>query len=71
MDKCGNIALLLIHEAPYLAHLPTILLSEYQIREYGKVIDSCAKNHVVSSNPRLMGRQRLEANDDVHIPMED
>jgi hypothetical protein len=71
MDKCGNIALLLIHEAPYLAHWPTALLSEYQIREYGKVIDLCAENHVVSSNPRLMGRQRLEINDNIHIPMED
>jgi hypothetical protein len=71
MDKCGNIALLLIHEAPSLAHSPTALLSEYQIREYGKVIDLCAENHVVSSNPRLMGRQRLDVNDNVHIPMED
>jgi hypothetical protein len=71
MDKCGNIALLLIHEAPYLAHSPMTLLSEYQIRKYGKVIDSCAENHVVSSNPRLMGRQHLEVNEDVHIPMED
>jgi hypothetical protein len=71
MDKCGNIVLLLIHEAPYLAHSPTTLLSEYQIREYGKVIDLCAENHVVSWNPRLMGRQRLEVNNDVYIPMED
>jgi hypothetical protein len=31
----------------------------------------CAENHVVSSNPHLMGRQRVEVNDDVHIPMED
>jgi hypothetical protein len=71
MDKRGKITLLLIHEAPYLAHSPTTLLLEYQIREYGQVIYSCAENHVVSSNPRLMGRQRLEVNDDVRIPMED
>jgi hypothetical protein len=54
-----------------LAHSHTTLLSEYQIRKYGKVIDLCAENHLVASNPRLMGRQRLEVNDDVHIPMED
>jgi hypothetical protein len=71
MDKCRNIVLLLIREAPYLAHLPTTLLSEYQIREYGKVIDLCAENHVVSSNPRLMGRQRSEVNNDAYTPMED
>jgi len=70
-DKFGKIVLLLIHEAPYLAHSPTTLLSEYQIREYGKVIDSCAETHVVSSNPRLMGKQRFEVNEEVHIPMVD
>jgi hypothetical protein len=67
----GHFILLLINEAPYLAHSPTTLLSEYQIREYGKVIDSCAETHVVSSSPRLMGKQRLEISEDIHIPMED
>jgi hypothetical protein len=67
----GNFVLLLINEAPYLAHSPTTLLSEHQIREYGKVIDSCAETHVVSSNPRLIGKQRLEISAESHIPMED
>ena len=70
-DQSGNIVLLLIHESPYLAHSDTTLLSEYQIREYGMVIDSCSTSHVHRSNPRLMGQQRLEINEDVHIPMED
>jgi hypothetical protein len=67
----GNFILLLINEAPYLAHSPTTLLSEYQIREYGKVIDSCVETHVVSLDPRLMGKQPLEINEEMHIPMED
>jgi hypothetical protein len=67
----GNFLLLLINEALYLAHSPTTLLSEYQIREYGKVIDSCAETHVVSSDPRLMGKQHLEISEEMHIPMED
>jgi hypothetical protein len=70
-DKSGQIILMIVHEAPYLKNSPTTLLSEYQIREYGKVIDSCAETHVISSNPRLMGKQRFEINDDVHIHMED
>jgi hypothetical protein len=67
----GNFLLLLINEAPYLAHSPTTLLLEYQIGEYGKVIDLCAETHVVSSDPRLMGKQRLEISAEMHILMED
>ena len=70
-DQSGDIILLLIHESPYLAHSSTTLLSEYQIREYGKVIDSCSTSHVHRSNPRVMGLQRLEINEDIHVPMED
>ena len=70
-DNAGNYILLLVHEAPYLAHSPTNLLSEYQIREYGLVIDSCSLNHVISSNPRLTGKQRFEITTDTHVRMED
>ena len=70
-DDAGNYILLLIHEAPYLAHSSTTLLSEYQIREYGLVIDSCSKNHIISSNPRLTGKQRFEIATDTYVRMED
>ena len=70
-DKSGNIVFLLIHEAPYLAHSPTTLLSEYRIREYGKGIDLYAKTHVISSSLHLMGKQHFDVSEDVHIPMED
>ena len=34
-----------VHEAPYNHSSPITLLSEYQVREYGLVIDSVAKKH--------------------------
>lgn len=37
--------LLKVHEAPYMTNSPITLLSEYQIRELGLVIDSVAKKH--------------------------
>ena len=37
--------LLKVHEAPYNPSSPITLLSEYQVREYGLVIDSVAKKH--------------------------
>ena len=40
---CQLPVLLKANEAPYNAHSPITLLSEYQIREYGLVIDSVAK----------------------------
>jgi hypothetical protein len=67
----GNFILLLINEAPYLAHSPTTLLSEYQIREYGKVIYSCSETHMIFLDPHLMGKQRLDISAEIHIPMED
>ena len=56
----GVIVLLLVHEAPYLAHSPTTLLSEYQIRQHGLVVDSCSIDHVLCSDPLLYGKKRLE-----------
>jgi hypothetical protein len=70
-DDAGNYILLLIHEAPYLARSSTNLLSEYQVREYGLVIDSCSKNHIISSNPRLTGKQRFKNATDTYVRMED
>ena len=65
----GYPVLLQIHEAPYNSQSPITLLSEYQIREYGLVIDSVAKKHMSSHGKR--GTQRLEANSWVHIDFED
>ena len=45
-SSIGNHPVLLkVHEAPYNPQSTITLLSEYQIREYGLVIDSVAKKH--------------------------
>lgn len=42
----GEIPILIkVHKAPYLESSPVTLLSEYQIHEYGLVIDSVATKH--------------------------
>ena len=61
--------LLKVHEAPYNSKSPITLLSEYQIREHGLVIDSVAKKHMSSHGKR--GTQRLELNPRIHIDFED
>ena len=61
--------LLKVHEAPYNSQSPITLLSEYQIREYGLVIDSVAKKHMSSHG--MKGTQRFELNKWVHINFED
>ena len=47
--------------------IPHIL--EYQVREYGYVIDSVATKHHVA--PGVMGTQRLTLSDTLHIPFQD
>ena len=71
MDKDDNFVILLIHEDPYLAHSNTLLLLEYQIRQYGKLIDLCLKNHILSLNPILKGTQRFDITDENHIDLFD
>ena len=58
-----------INEAPFNAGCTVTLLSEYQIREYGHVIDSVATKHKTPSG--TYGSQRLVLNDAVHIPFKD
>ena len=65
----GHPVLLKIHEAVYNSKSPITLLSEYQIREYGLVIDSVAKKHMSSHGKR--GTQRFQVNSWVHIDFED
>ena len=65
----GYPILLEINEAPYNEGSPITLLSEYQIREYGLVIDSVAKKHKSSNNQH--GTQRFEVSPWVFINFED
>ena len=58
-----------INEAPYNPTSPITLLSEYQIREYGLIIDSVAKKHV--SAPDIRGKQHFQVNEWVTIDFED
>ena len=57
------------NEATYKADNPITLLSEYQIREYGMVIDSVAIKHKKSATE--FGTQRFELSSLLHIPFED
>jgi hypothetical protein len=61
--------LLKVHEAPYNANSPITLLSEYQIREYGLIIDSVATKHHTGIN--TTGTQRFQISPHVHINFED
>jgi hypothetical protein len=65
-----NVPLLLrVNEAVYNQNSPITLLSEYQIREYGKVVDSVAmKHHSTDGN---MGTQTLYASEVVRCPLVD
>ena len=69
-SSTGNHPILLkIHETPYNSHSPITLLSEYQIREYGLVIDSVATKHMSTHGRK--GTQRFELNKWVYINFED
>lgn len=65
----GHPILLKIPEAIYNSQSPITLLSEYQIREHGLVIDSIAKKHMSAHGKR--GTQRFQVNPWVHIDLED
>ena len=65
----GIIVLLVVNEAPYMAHSTTTFLSEYKSREYGKFIDSCSTSHVLPSDPLLLGKQHFELGPNQHIDL--
>ena len=65
----GIPVLLKINEAVYNEGSPVTLLSEYQMRDHGYVVDSVAAKH--KSSPNTYGTQRLILNDVVHVPFED
>ena len=61
--------ILKVNEAPYNTISPITLLSEYQVREYGLVIDSVAKKH--KSAHGVPGTQCFHLNSWVYIGFED
>jgi hypothetical protein len=65
----GIPVLLKINEAVYNKGSPVTLLSEYQIREHGYVIDSVAKKHFKSLG--TPGTQQLVLSEDIQIPFQD
>ena len=69
MAHNGIPVLLKIHEAAYNAGSPITLLSEYQVREHGYIVDSVATKHKASLD--TYGSQRIILNDVVHVPFED
>ena len=65
-----NVPLLLqVNEAVYNKNSPITLLSEYQMREYGLVVDSVASKHL--SAPGTPGTQTLYVTDVVRCPLVD
>ena len=69
INSIGEYILLLIHEAAHLAHSSITLLSEFQLHQYGLVIDSVSKRHVLSTNPFLYGTQRIYLPNKMEIDM--
>jgi hypothetical protein len=66
-----NIPIILrVHQSPYLKDCPVTLLSEYQIREFGLVIDSCSKKHRLTPEGQY-GSQSFYVSEDVHVRFED
>jgi hypothetical protein len=66
----GNYPVLLkVHEAPYNPQSTITLLSEYQIREYGLVIDSVARKH--KSAHGKQGTQCFQLSQHVYVNFED
>ena len=47
------------------------ILSEYQIRQYGKLVDSCSKNHILPPSSILKGIHHFETCDENHIHLID
>ena len=68
-SQSGIPVVLHVHEAPYLETMPFCLLSEYQIRDFGLLIDSTAPHHKGINHES--GKHRLQLSSDVYVPMHD
>ena len=60
---------LVINEAPYNANSPVTLISEYQARDYGTIIDSVSRRHKTISGE--YGTQRIMVSATVWVPLVD
>jgi hypothetical protein len=58
-----------INEAPYNANSPVTLLSEYQARDHGTIIDSVSRRHKTISGS--YGTQRMMVSPHVYVPFVD
>ena len=58
-----------VHEAPYNAKSPITLISEYQARDYGTIIDSVSTRHKTIAG--TYGTQRMIISPDLHVPLVD
>jgi hypothetical protein len=65
-----NIPIVLrVHEAPYMKDSNVTLISEYQAREHGIVIDSVSKRHKTVNG--TFGTQRMILSEHIHLPFGD
>jgi hypothetical protein len=69
MSHAAVPVILEIHEAPFNATSPITLISEYQARDYGTIIDSVSKRHKTIAGS--FGTQRMVISPDLHIPFVD
>jgi Reverse transcriptase (RNA-dependent DNA polymerase) len=57
-----------INDGPIVPDNPVTLISEYQVRDHGFIVDSVSKYHKLS--PTSYGTQRLVLNDVLYVPFE-
>ena len=69
MSQVNVPIILLIHEAPYNATSPITLISEYQARDHGTIIDSVSSRHKTIHG--TYGTQRMMVSPDVYVPFVD
>jgi hypothetical protein len=69
MAHCNLPVILEVHEAPFHSTSPITLISEYQARDFGTIIDSVSTKHKTIAG--TFGTQRMVISPDLHIPFVD
>ena len=69
MSQMNTPVVLRVHEAPYIQDSCVTLISEYQCRENGIIIDSVSKRHETAYG--TFGTQRMILSDHVYVPFFD
>ena len=69
MSQMNRPVVLRVHEAPYIQDSCVTLISEYQVRENGIIIDSVSKRHKTVNG--TFGTQRMILSDHVYVPFFD